>query len=66
MLKSHISDLNTIKAELNIPVSVCSVPYNHYCSIKSITTKDFANASSFMKNPAYKSINSSQMKLGHK
>lgn len=65
MLKSHISDLNTIKAELNIPVSVCSVPYN-YGSIKSITTKDFANASSFMKNPAYKSINSSQMKLGHK
>ncbi len=55
MLQSKINDMFSIKKELNIeiPVSVCSVPKG-YGEVKSITIDAF-------KNPAYKSINSSQI-----
>ena len=54
MLQSKINDMFSIKKELNIeiPVSVCSVPIGG--EVKSITIDAF-------KNPAYKSINSSQI-----
>jgi hypothetical protein len=64
MLQSRINDMFSIKKELNIPVSVCSVPYS-----SSVTSISFAGCNGShpshhtnygVKNPAYKSINNSQ------
>lgn len=55
MLQSIIDDMFSVKKEINmtIPVSVCSVPKG-YGEVKGLTIDAF-------KNPAYKSINSSQI-----
>lgn len=54
MLQSIINDMFSINKEINmtIPVSVSAVPKN-YGEVKSCTING-------VKNPAYKSINSSQ------
>lgn len=62
MLQSVITNMSSINKEINmsIPVSVHAVPKD-YGEIKSLTIDAFANASPFVKNPAYKNINSSQI-----